>query len=352
MNIPHHKFGQITIAKVSNSDELKQIMIDPWLESDTIIIKPNWSSTAPATFTDSKTLRTLFEVIDSRIVVTESYTYLFSHTALDSEKMSIFIGDKEVNLNWFLKGEGWKWLIENPDWDWFKKEGYWDQLKKLEKNLLDKYGFTDLFKEFDVSYLNVTNEIWSGRIADPIKVKKAVESRFSPLQLDKLYSMIPKKLYDLRGSTFISFAKLKLYATFTIQNIFGMIPDPLRSWWHGHDDSRIVTSIIDINKIYHSLFNVYGVCEALNATSFRHPEGKIEDWFLGKYGIRKNMGVISFGRHLGSLDSLLLNLTDHWIEKLSEWTQKLTDLAQKEFGESDRKILKESKKKVGNWLTP
>jgi len=73
--------------------------------------------------------------------------------------MSIFIGDKEVNLNWFLKGDGWKWLIENPDWDWFKKEGYWDQLKKLEKNLLDKYGFTDLFKEFDVSYLNVTNEI-------------------------------------------------------------------------------------------------------------------------------------------------------------------------------------------------
>ncbi|MHA2037616.1 MAG: DUF362 domain-containing protein, partial [Promethearchaeota archaeon] len=339
MVIPHHKFDQITIAKIRNPNELKQLLNDPWLESETIVIKPNWTSTAQATFIDSKTLRMLLEVIDSRIVVTESYTNLFSHTAPNNEKMSVFIGDTEVTLDWFLKGDGWNWLIENPDWDWFKKKGYWDQLKKREKNLLDEYGFTDLFKEFDVSYINVTDEIWSGRIADPIKVKKVVESRFSPLQIDNLYSMVPKRFYDLRGSTFISFAKLKLYATFTVKNIFGMIPDPLRAWWHGKEDSRIVTSIIDINKIYHSLFNVYGICEALNATSFRNLEGKFEDWFLGKYDIRKNMGVISFGRHLGSLDSLLLNLTDHWIEKFSEWTQKLTDLAQKEFGEFDKKIL-------------
>jgi len=48
--------------------------------------------------------------------------------------------------------------------------------------------------------------------------------------IEELNSMMPKKLYDLRGSTFISFAKLKHYPTFTIKNLFGMIPDPLRPW--------------------------------------------------------------------------------------------------------------------------
>jgi len=352
MSIPHHKFGQITIAKISNSDELKQILIDPWLESETIIIKPNWVSTAPASFIDSETLRMILEVINSRIVVTESYTNLFNLVALSGNGMRLSIEDKEVSLEWFLKSEGWNWLIENPDWDWFKKGGYWDQLKKREKNFLDEYGFTDLFKEFDVSYLNVTEEIWSGRIADPTKVKRAVESRFTPVQIDKLYSMVPKKLYDLRGSTFISLAKLKLYASFTIKNIFGMIPDPVRSWWHGHNDSRIATSIIDINKIYHSLFNVYGICEALNATSFSHPEGKFEDVFMGKYNIRENLGVIAFGRHLVSLDAILLNLTDQWIKDVTEVNRKPIDIAQEEFGAYDRKDLKESKLKVEDWLSP
>jgi hypothetical protein len=353
MTIPHYKFGQITIAKVSNSDELKQILIDPWLESETIIIKPNWCNfTIPAISIDSKALRMILEVINSRIVVTESYSNLFTRAAFRGDGMRIFIGDKEVNLEWFTKSDGWNWVIENPDWDWFKEGGYWDQLKKEEKNLLDEYGFTDLFKEFDVSYLNVTDEIWSGSIADPTKVKRAVESCYSPVQIDKLYSMVPKKLYDLRGSTFISFAKLKLYASFTIKNIFGMIPDPIRSWWHGPNDSRIATSIVDINKIFHSLFNVYGICEALNATSFPHPEGKYEDLFMGKYKIRENLGVIAFGRHLVSIDSLLLNLTDQWIEQVAEHTPIPINLAQKEFGSFDRKILKESKKKVGNWLSP
>ena len=350
--IPHHKFGQITIAKVHNSDELKQILIDPWFESETIIIKPNWCSTAPAASIDSKALRMILEVTDSRIVVTESFTHLFSLAALNGDGMRISIGDKQVNLEWLLKGDGWNWIIENPDWDWFKKGGYWELLKKREKDLLDKLGFTDLFKEFDVSYLNVTDEIWSGRIADPSEVKREVESRYSPVQTDKLYSMVPKKLYDLRGSTFISFAKLKLYASFTIKNIFGMIPDPIRSWWHGPNDSRIVSSIVDINKIYHSLFNVYGICEALDATSFPHPEGKFEDLFMGKYKIRENLGVIAFGRHLVSLDSLLLNLTDHWIGQVEELNRKPIEIAQKEFGGFDRKILKESKEKVGNWLSP
>ena len=149
MSIPYHKFGQITIAKVSNSDELKQLLIDPWLESETIIIKPNWVSTEPAHFIDSKTLRTILEALDSHIVVTESSTHVVNE--LLKEGMSFIVEDKEVNLKWIMDGGGWNWFIENPDWDWFKKGGYWDQIKKEDKAFLGRYGFTDLFKEFNVS---------------------------------------------------------------------------------------------------------------------------------------------------------------------------------------------------------
>lgn len=107
MSILHHRFGQTIIAKVSNSVELKQILGDPWLESETIIIKPNWVTTEPAAFTDSKTLRTMLEVLDSNFVVTEAHQ-IYRSLNLLKEGMSFTVGDKEVNWKWLLWGDGWK----------------------------------------------------------------------------------------------------------------------------------------------------------------------------------------------------------------------------------------------------
>ncbi len=351
MSILHHRFGQTTIAKVSSSNELRQILVDPWLESETIIIKPNWVSGEPADFTDSETLRMMLEALDSHIVITESHQINRSLNLLE-EGMSFTVGDKEVNWKWLLKGDGWNWLIKNPDWDWFKRGGHWDQIKKEDKAFLDEHGFTDLFKEFDVNYINVTDEVWSGSIADPTEVMRLVETRFKPVKTDELYSMIPKKLYDLRGSTFISFAKLKTYASFTMKNLFGMIPDPLRSWWHGPNNSRIATSIVDTNKVYHSLFNVYGICEAMNTTAVPHPEGKFEGTYTGKYNVVEGFGVMALGRDLVSLDAILLNLTDQSILQSAEANRAPIDMAEEEFGAYDREALKESKMKVGSWLSP
>jgi len=269
MPVLQHRFGQTTIAKVSDSNEVRRILVDPWLQSETIIIKPNWVTSEPAQFTDSQTLRMLLEALDSNIVVSESHMI----ARVREEGMSFTVGDREINWKWLLMGDGWNWLFENPKWDWFKRNGHWDQIKSEDEAFLDEHGFTDLFKEFDVSYVNVTDEVWSGRIAHPTEVKTSVESCFKPVQIDRLYSMVPKKLYDLRGSTFISFAKLKTYPTFTMKNRFGMIPDPARPWWHGPENSRLAESIVGINKVYHSFFNVYGICEALNTTAVPHPEG-------------------------------------------------------------------------------
>jgi hypothetical protein len=350
MVIPHHRFGRTTIAKVSDSDELRQVLDEPWLESESIIIKPNWATVEPGYLTDSETLRMLFEALDSKITITEAHNFAHSRT-FPEKGMNFNVGEKELSAESFLFGDGWRWLIKNPDWDWFKKGGYWDWMRKEEKDFLDDFGFTDLFQEFDVDHVNVTDEVWNGRIADPNEVKRAVESRYNPVQAEKLYDMVPKKIYDLRGSTFISFASLIHHASFTLKNMFGMIPDPIKAWWHGSKHSRIASSILDINKVYHSLFNVYGICEALKTTPFNHPEGEYKSKILGyDYNIIKDLGVVVFGRNLASLDAILLNLTEESVHVSDELNRKPILLALEEFGAIDEEILQEAKMKVGDWL--
>ena len=113
MTITQHLFGKTTIAKLSDSYKLDQILVDPWFESETIIIKPNWVSTMPGHFTSLKTLRLLLESLDSKIVVTESFTHVFNEPLEDG--LNFIAEGKEVN---------WKWLSLNPN-----------AIHLLEKNL-------------------------------------------------------------------------------------------------------------------------------------------------------------------------------------------------------------------------
>jgi hypothetical protein len=350
MDIPYYRFGPTTFARVHNPGELKRLLNDPWLNSEYIIVKPNWVSTDPGDFTDADTLRILFKALDSRIIVTESYCLLRSMNLLD-DGMSFTIGDREVNWRWLLKGDGWNWLIENPGWEWFKREAHWEHLKQEDQAFRDKYGFTDLFKEFYVTYINVTEEVWNGRIADPTAVKQAVESRYRPVQDEELYRVVPEALYKLRDSTFISFARMKMYASFTIKNLFGMIPDPLRPRWHGPNGNRIAQSIVDINKIYRSLFNVYGICEALNSTAYIHPEGQYKGFYTGRYNLGDGSGVIVFGRDLVTIDAILLYLNDPTKRWVADLNRSPVALAEAEFGTIDRTFFDTAKNKVGGWLS-
>jgi uncharacterized protein (DUF362 family) len=346
MPVLKYKFGNITLAKLSDAHELKQLLDDPWLESDNIVIKPNFVATDPGYATDSEAMRVLLEAIDSRIVVTESHMVPRSMNLIDGG-MSFIVEGKEVNWLWLMGGEGWRWQIDNPDWSWFRTGGHWDQIKKEEKAFLDQYGFTDLFTEFNVEYVNVTDEVWSGRIADSDEVKRAVESSFEPVLTEKLYSMMPKKLYDLRESTLISFAKMQDYNSFTMKNLFGMIPDPVRAWWHGPNHSRIASSIIDINKVYRSLFKVYGICETLYTNPVSHPEGELVNVLGTKYNVAERLGVVAFGRDPVTLDAIFCNLAGLDINQFGGYISKAED----ELGAYDREAVENAKMMVGSWLS-
>jgi uncharacterized protein (DUF362 family) len=130
--------------------------------------------------------------------------------------------------------------------------------------------------------------------------------------------------------------------------MFGLIPDPMRSWWHGPKNSRIARSIVDVNKVYRALFNVYGICEALNTLAVPSSEGKFEDLYTGSYNIVEDVGLVAFGRDLVSLDAILLNLGDNLT--LQNNTRLPLEIAERELGPYDKESLRESKMKVGSWI--
>ncbi len=345
-------FGGTTFAKVADSGDLKEALDDPWMESETVIVKPNWVCVEPGGFTDAKIMRTLFEALDSRIVVTESL-HLGRSFNLLLDGLPFTADGGEVNWRWLLKGDGWRWLYDEPDWGWFRDGGHWEQIVREDEAFLDEQGFTDLFEEFGVEYVNTTDEVWRGRHADPAEVRAIVESRFKPVQFERLYSMVPQRLYDLRGSTLISLARLKQYATFTLKNMFGLIVDPMRSWWHGPGNDRIAPSIVGINTVYHSLFNVYGVTTSLHGTAVPNSDGEHLGESMGRYDVVEGFGFVACGRGLVSIDSLLMGLTEGRIGVAERVNREPIRLAEEEgLGASDVRALEEARAKVGGWFTP
>lgn len=337
------KYGPSTIARVQDSADLKGLLDDPWLASENIIVKLNWVGTELATFTDCQTLRFLFEALDAKVVVTEAYQIGRSMNELD-DGLSFTHRDKEVNWRWLMRG-GWSWLERNPSWDWFKEGGHWEQIRREDKLFLDEQGFTDLFQDHGVEYINVTEEVWKGRAIDPGVIKEVVESRFTPVFNDRLYGFVPKRLFELRGSTMISLAKVKHYATFTLKNLFGMIPDPIRAWWHGPRNERFDRSVVDINKVHGSLFNVYGICEAIGSTAVPNPKGEF-GMSSFRYDVVPGPGVVAFGRQRVSLDAALCAMLGFDFKDAS-----YLDLAEEEFGSYSREVTEEARAEAAEMFT-
>ncbi len=134
--------------------------------------------------------------------------------------------------------------------------------------VLEKHG---------VEYINITEENWAGRTVDPNEIRVQVEARFDPVMRNELYGVVPERLYELRHGDLLSLSKVKLWhdaigVSFTLKNLFGMIPDPSRMKYHGTGHKDLHINIVDIYKIYHSIFNIKGVVEAIKTASLHNPE--------------------------------------------------------------------------------
>jgi hypothetical protein len=188
-------------------------------ESSVYIVKPNWYSPLRGGFTDAEALETLLAALPGRAIVVEGY----SNDRQDGST-EYRVGGEKVN---------WRWLLRHPELDWVAGD-LLESMRRQDRWFRDSHGFSEVLKRFGAEYLSVTEEYLAGRIMDPADVKERVESRFKSVEHDRLYSYMPSRLAEHAGCPVISLGHVKgakgSYPSLTVKNLFGLIPDPLRSW--------------------------------------------------------------------------------------------------------------------------
>jgi len=297
--------GKVSLDRVKGAEDLSRSLRGFLSVSDTVIVKPNWYSPHPANYTDAHALSLLMDAVDARFIVAEGYS-------LDRQ---------DGSLKYRVDGEevDWRWLMGHPDCDWIMEDGRLEQLKSQDRWFLDSHGFTDVLREHDAEYVNVSEEIWMGRALYQADVKKKVESRYPAAHTGRVYGFMPQKLAEHEGSILISLGRVKgyggAYPSLTLKNLFGLIPDPMRSWWHGQKDERLTASILDIAKVYASYFRLYGVCEAFRSLTVSDPQGEVKTpW--GGYGVKEVEGFAVHGSNLVDVDAITCGLIDVDPEKV------------------------------------
>jgi hypothetical protein len=220
----------VVVAKVTNVYEMRDFLKRLKIRGRSFIIKPNWSNAN--TFTSAGMLDLLFHCLDGDKTIIEGYTAWRNELNAGSEPEDVITPSNAKRK--------WKWIKEQDLW-FLKHTGI--------ENVLRKHG---------VRYVNVTEEVWSGRIADKGDIKKIVEKHFDPVKNDEMYGFVPEKIYTLKSRALVSANLSRLtreIMSLSTKNLFGLIPDPARyGKWHGENDALLPQSILDINKIYRSLF--------------------------------------------------------------------------------------------------
>jgi len=137
-------------------------------------------------------------------------------------------------------------------------------------------------------YVNVTEAYWDGACAPPT-------------------AFVPESLLALRGAPFLSFARFKGPTRLGISNLFGLIPVPLRSAWHGANITDFASVCCDLARLYGRLFPMFGLVEALHSAVRWNRKGLYRSRW-GNYDLALSDGVITLSEGLAGADILASRL--------------------------------------------
>lgn len=221
----------VVVGKLRSKKDFYHFLRELDVKSVIFVVKPNWSNAH--TFTSAETLDKLFSTLQGRIKVIEGYSAWRNELNTGLEPRDVITPSNA-----------------KAKWQWIKEQDKW---------FLKYSGIDEILAKHDVEYINVTEEIWSTRTLDPNEVREFVDNKYGILVSQEMYSFVPTKIYELRDSVLISLnnsRRTREKISLSTKNLFGLIPDPARyGKWHGKNDSHLSRSIVDINKIYRSLFS-------------------------------------------------------------------------------------------------
>jgi uncharacterized protein (DUF362 family) len=239
------------------------------------VIKVNWFSPCPGQFTDAATLALACDAIEGEKIVVEG------HAAERND------GSREITPD--NGRENWEWLREQ------------------EKEYFSRFGLDAVLARDDVTYVNVTDEVWEGRAVGAAEVRAALESAGTPLAFEELYGALPERLLAWRGRPLISLARIKVSDpqleapgfSLSLKNMFGLIPEPNRGAYH----ERLPEAITDLHLLYGAFFRLVGVCEGI-FHAVRVREGGAHDTPWGdRYDDVEGLGVVVAGAKAAEADA-------------------------------------------------
>lgn len=276
------------VYKITLQEDMNQFVESLNIQTDKVVIKPNWVDAEEGMYTEAKALDMFLTALKRPAVIVESYTFWRTDKILKGE--GDYFSSKEGTLKTGIQ-----------HWDFYKKQDRW---------FLDSTGLGEILKKHQVTYINATNENWLKETVDSEIVQAEAERKFGPIFWTNLYSTIPKKIWELRDYTYISLAKAKLCIPYgpslSIKNTYGLIPDPTRyEQYHGGEkEDKLTLSIIDANKIYQSIFPKRKfVAEGIFNSS-------LMDWNTNKLKALPGWGLIVGGDDALEVDSLTCRLVN------------------------------------------
>jgi hypothetical protein len=256
------------IARTRNRDALARVLEGVLPQSDTYIVKVTWHGYATGTYTDPAALDLLLGALPGRAVIVEGHT-------------------SSRNLG----GADWDWETEA------REHRAW--IKQQDMEYLRRTGLAEVMTRHRAEYVNVTEAYWDGACATP--------SESVALQHPELAAFVPDALLALRGAPFLSFARFKGATRLGISNLFGLIPAPLRTAWHGANITDFASVCCGLARLYGSLFPMFGLVEAFYSAVRWNRKGLYRSRW-GNYDLALSDGVITLSGGLAGADILASRL--------------------------------------------
>lgn len=274
------------LARVREPDALAAILASVLPPADRYLVKVTWHGYAPGTYTSPGALDLLLGALPGRAVLLEGHT-------------------SGRNLG-------------GADWDWeTEAERHRTWIRQQDAEFLRRTGLAEVIARHGAQYLNVTEAWWDGACAAPEHVRAALGD--VTLRHSELAGFVPSVLMELRGTPLLSLARFKGPTRLGISNLFGLIPHPLRTAWHGANISYFASVCCDLALLYGQLVPLFGCVEAFESAVRWDRKGLYRSRW-GNYDLVFTDGLFTLSAGLVGADLLASRLQGQDVLRSSFYT--------------------------------
>ncbi|MBI1356384.1 MAG: hypothetical protein GC160_18740 [Acidobacteria bacterium] len=246
------------VGDCRNADELRALLPEELLDAPLVFVKPTWHGYAAGTYTDPAALDALLTALPGKVVLLEGHTSS-RHAAPDA---------------------GFDWETEA------RAHRAW--IAAQEQEYLRKTGLTDVLVQHKAQYVNVTEAYWDADEPDA-------------------ESFIPPIVREHVGAPLLSCARFKGPTRLSLSNLFGLLPDPLRSRWHGPNITYFARVCCGVARRWDAVTPLYGLVEGLSAAVKWDRRGLYRSRW-GNYDLIPQPGVATLSRGVAGADVLAARL--------------------------------------------